>query len=183
MSDQSLIVRSIAEYEAEARGEHRGAARSVPREPVGGTIHDLPFTVLQLSADGMRIRQDTPLLERETVQVALALPSPEPIMNLAAQVAWTSVGERCVSGLRVLDPAAMQNVLDRLTGAGLLAPEEGTRGSSSLGDLTDREVASILRAVRRGESPRSTIDAAKVETVVTWLRRTRESAAEAQSAL
>ena len=194
MRDQSLIIRSIAEYEAESRGEHRAAPRSVPRRPLGGTFRDMPFTVLQLSTEGMRIRHDAQLLEGETAEIALALPSPAPVVTMQAQVAWTSMGERSVSGLRVLDGAALRQALDHLSRAGELLPDEGDRGTSPLGNLTDEDVAAILRAARRAdprtdevtsvwESLDRRLDKGKVESVVTWLRRARETAAEAQRAL
>jgi len=194
MKDQSLIIRSIAEFEAESRGEHRAATRFVPRNPLGGTLHDMPFTVLQISTEGLRIRHELPVLEGQVGELELALPSPSPILAMDIQVVWTNVGERCVSGLRVLDAEVLQQVLDQLSRAGELIVDDGDRAGSSFEHLTDREVVSILRAVRRVEGGRDevtsvwesldrTVDKAKVESVVTWLRRTRESAAEAQRAL
>ena len=182
-SSRSLIVRSIADYEAERRGEHRSASRFVPRNPLGGTLDDMPFTVLQVSTEGLRIRHDAPLLEGQVVPITLALPSPEPVIPMEAQVVWTSVGERCVSGLRVLDRETLHDVLDRLDRANELMDDAGDRGSSPLGDLTDAEVALILRAIRRGKSLEGRVDQARVDSVVTWLCRTRESAAEAHLAL
>lgn len=226
----SIITRSIAEYETDVRAaiaENRIAPRYVPRRQLGGTFRDLRFTLMQLSTTGLRIRHDETLRPGDVARLTLSLQKPARTFAMQARVVWTSIAQRgegptfCISGLRVLDVGPIAQVIHHLREARDLQADEGRRrGNSPLSGLTDDEVASIIRAVRkfsadpveagrwytrarfsladetvRAAAPQRArdreeviglweyldrrLDIAKVASVVTWLRQTRASAAEA----
>ncbi|HEX6085293.1 MAG TPA: PilZ domain-containing protein [Thermoanaerobaculia bacterium] len=233
-ADASLITRSIAEYEVEARGETpelRVAPRYVPRRQLGGTFRDTRFTLMQLSTTGLRIRHDETLRPGDVARITVSLQRPARTFAMQARVVWTSIAQRgdsptfCISGIRVIDLGPLQQVIHHLREARDLQPDEGRRRNvSPLSGLTDEEVASIIRIVRRfsadpveagrwysrarfalaDEQVRAaapqrardreevvgvwecldrSIDIPKIASVVTWLRQTRASAAEAQLAM
>lgn len=227
----SIITRSIAEYETDVRAaiaENRIAPRYVPRRQLGGTFRDLRFTLMQLSTTGLRIRHDETLRPGDVARLTLSLQKPARTFAMQARVVWTSIAQRgegptfSISGLRVLDVGPIAQVIHHLREARDLQADEGRtrRGNSPLSGLTDDEVASIIRAVRkfsadpveagrwytrarfsladetvRAAAPQRArdreeviglweyldrrLDIAKVASVVTWLRQTRASAAEA----
>ncbi|HVG25815.1 MAG TPA: PilZ domain-containing protein [Thermoanaerobaculia bacterium] len=228
---ESLITRSIAEYEEELRGETpdlRIAPRYVPRRQLGGTFRNIPYTLMQLSTTGLRIRHDDTLRPGDVARLTVALQRPARTFAMQARVVWTSIAQRgdgptfCISGLRVVDLGPLQQVIQHLRDARDLQADEGRRRRvQPLSGLTDEEVASIIRVVRRftadpveagrwyararfalaDEQVRAAapqrardreevvgvwecldrkLDIAKIASVVTWLRQTRASAAEAQ---
>jgi len=230
----SIITRSIAEYETDAHAavaENRVAPRYVPRRQLGGTFRDLRFTLMQLSTTGLRIRHDETLRPGDVARLTLSLQKPARTFAMQARVVWTSIAQRgdaptfCISGLRVIDAGPIAQVIHHLRESRELQADEGRRrGASPLSGLTDDEVASIIRAVRkftadpveagrwytrarfaladetiRAAAPQRArdreeviglweyldrrLDIAKVTSVVTWLRQTRASAAEAHVAL
>jgi hypothetical protein len=158
---ETLITRSIAEYERDMRGdtpELRIAPRYVPRRQLGGTFRQTRFTLLQLSTTGLRIRHDEALRPGDVARLALALLRPGRTFAMQARVVWTSIAQRgdgpsfCISGLRVIDPAPLQEVIQHLREARDLEPDQGRRRAanpSALNGLTDEDVASIIRAVRK----------------------------------
>jgi hypothetical protein len=233
-ADASLITRSIAEYEVDAQGETpelRVAPRYVPRRQLGGTFRDIRFTLMQLSTTGLRIRHDETLRPGDLARITVSLQRPARTFAMQARVVWTSIAQRgdgptfCISGVRVIDLGPLQQVIHHLREARDLQPDGGRRRNASpLSGLTDEEVASIIRIVRRfsadpveagrwysrarfalaDEQVRAaapqrardreevvgvwecldrSIDIAKIASVVTWLRQTRASAAEAQLAM
>ena len=233
-SHDSLITRSIVEYEEVMRGETadlRVAPRYVPRRPVGGMFRMMHFTLMQISTAGLRIRHDDTLRPGEVARLTLSLQRPARMYAMQARVVWTSIAQRgdgptyCISGLRVIDAAPLEQVLQHMRDARDLQADEGRRRRvQPLSGLTDEEVAAVIRVVRRfnadpaeagrwysrarfaladesirAAAPQRTrdreevigvweclerkLDIAKVASVVTWLRQTRASAAEAQYAM
>jgi PilZ domain len=233
-ASETLITRSIAEYEEELRGETpelRVSPRYVPRRQLGGLFRHMPFTLMQLSNTGLRIRHDDTLRPGDIARLTVALQRPARTFAMQARVVWTSIAQRgdgptfCISGLRVIDVGPLQHVIQHLRDAHDLQPDEGRRRRlQPLSGLTDEEVAAIIRVVRRftadpaeagrwytrarfalaDEAVRAAapqrardreevvgvwecldrkLDITKVASVVTWLRQTRASAAEAQLAL
>lgn len=223
---ESLIARSIADYEEELRI----APRYVAKRALGGTFRDFSFSLMQLSTTGLRIRHDRTVSVGDIGRIAVTLQQPERTFMMHARVIWTTIGQRggetfCVSGLRVLESEMIAQLIHELREAGELQVDGGRRRSvSPLSGLTDAEVASVIRAVRTftsnpeeagrwytrarlsladekiraGAPPRPRdreevvavweyldrkLDIAKVAGVVTWLRQTRASAAEAQMSL
>lgn len=162
---ETLIVRSIAEYEDELRAnapEMRIAPRYVPRRQLGGTFRHSRFTLVQLSNTGLRIRHDDALRPGDVARVTIALQNPPRMFAMQARVVWTSIAQRgegpsfCISGIRVLDLGPLQQVLQQLRETRDLQLDEGRRRAnqnpSALHGLTDEDVASIIRAVRKFNS-------------------------------
>lgn len=157
----SVITRSIAEYEREISGaaaEHRIAPRYVPRRPLSGAFGPARLTLLQLSTTGLRIRHDEALRPGDEARLTVALLRPARTFAMQARVMWTSIAQRgdgpsfCISGLRVIDPGPLQQVLQHLRDARDLEPDLGRRRAANpaaLNGLTDDDVASVIRAVRK----------------------------------
>jgi hypothetical protein len=159
---ETLIIRSIAEYEDEMREntpELRIAPRYVPRRQLGGTFRQARFTLVQLSTTGLRIRHDEALRPGDVARLTVSLQRPARTFAMQARVVWTSIAQRgdgpsfCISGIRVLDAGPLQQVLQHLRDARELQPDEGRRRTNqspvALHGLTDEDVASIIRAVRK----------------------------------
>lgn len=147
----------------------RVAPRYVPRRQIGGTFNQTKFSILQISTTGLRIRHDQTLLPGEEGRLTFALIKPPQSFLLKARVVWTSIAQRgddptfCISGLRVVEGVErLRKAVDLLRDARELEPErDGGRRSSprdgaapppspaALRGLSDEEVASILRAVRK----------------------------------
>jgi hypothetical protein len=148
----------------------RVAPRYIPRRQVGGTFNQTKFSILQISTTGLRIRHDQTLLPGEEGRLTFALIKPPQSFILKARVVWTSIAQRgedptfCISGLRVLDGIdRLRRAVDLLREARELEPERdsGRRSTrdkmgaaapqspAALRGLSDDEVASILRAVRK----------------------------------
>jgi hypothetical protein len=178
----TVIIRSIAEYEDDMRGETpdlRIAPRYVPRRQLGGTFRDTRFTLLQLSTTGLRIRHDETLRPGDLARLTLALQRPARTFAMQARVVWTSIAQRgdgptfCISGLRVIDAGPLQQVIHHLREARDLQADEGRRRRESpLSGLTDEEVASIIRVVRRFNA--DPVEAGR------WYTRARFSLADEQ---
>lgn len=180
----TLITRSIAEYEPEMRAEGpemRIAPRYVPRRPLGGTFRQSRFTLLQLSTTGLRIRHDDTLRPGDVARLTLALLRPARTFAMQASVVWTSIAQRgdnpsfCISGLSVLDAGPLQHVIQHLRDARDLVPDQGRPRAvnpAALNGLTDEDVASIIRAVRKFSS--DPVEAAR------WYARARFALADEQ---
>jgi hypothetical protein len=162
---ESVIIRSVAEYEEEMRAdapEMRIAPRFVPRRQIGGTFQHSRITLVQISTTGLRIRHDDVLRPGDVARLTLSLQRPARTFAMQARVVWTSIAQRgdspsfCISGLRVLDLGPLQQVLHHLREARDLQADEGRRRANqnpmALSGLTDEEVASIIRAVRKFNS-------------------------------
>lgn len=158
---ESVIIRSVAEYEEEIRAnapEMRIAPRFVPRRQIGGMFQHARVTLLQISTTGLRIRHDDVLRPGDVARLTLSLQRPARTFAMQARVVWTSIAQRgdgpsfCISGLRVIDLGPLQQVIHHLRDARDLAPDGGRRKTAqnpaALSGLTDEDVASIIRAVR-----------------------------------
>ena len=158
---ESVIIRSVAEYEEEMRAnapEMRIAPRFVPRRQIGGMFQHARVTLLQISTTGLRIRHDDVLRPGDVARLTLSLQRPARTFAMQARVVWTSIAQRgdgpsfCISGLRVLDLGPLQQVIHHLREARDLQPDESRRKTAqnpaALSGLTDEDVASIIRAVR-----------------------------------
>lgn len=159
--DDPLITRSIAEFQAasdDARANQRIAPRYRPRRQLGGTFRTLKFSVLQLSATGLRVRHEETLRPGDEARLALSLQKPARTFVVRARVVWTSIAQRgsgpsfCISGVRVVDQSEqMREAIDLLLAQRELEPESGSARSATpagITGLSDEEVASIIRAAR-----------------------------------
>lgn len=140
----------------------RVAIRYVPRRQIGGTFNRVKFTVAQISNTGLRIRHQESLLPGEEARLSFALMKPPRTFVMKARVVWTSIAQRggesfCISGVRVIDfPERLHQAVDLLREARELSADatarrttaSTTRTAAPLRDVSDEEVAAILKAVR-----------------------------------
>jgi hypothetical protein len=164
-AEESLVMRSIAEFEQELRSnppEMRIAPRYVPRRQISGTFQHSRITLLQISTTGLRIRHDDALRPGDVARLTIALQRPARTFAMQARVVWTSIAQRgdapsfCISGLRVVDLGPLQQVIHHLREAHDLQPDESRRRTSqnptALNGMTDEDVAEIIRTVRKFSS-------------------------------
>lgn len=156
-----FVMQSVGEnVVAGERPNLRIAPRYVPRKQIGGAFRDVKFTILQISATGIRIRHDETLLPGEEARVTFALVSRAQSFVMRARVAWTSIAQRddgpsfCISGLRITHNAdQLRRAVELLRESRDVEPEKVTKrqksAPSALTGLSDDDVASIIRAVRR----------------------------------
>jgi hypothetical protein len=167
-SEESVVVHSIAEFEAAVR-HHRSdlriATRYTPRRQLGGFFRQNRFTALQISSTGLRIRHDNTLLPGDIGKLTIAIQKPARTFAMQAKVVWTSIAQRekassfCVTGLRVIEGEdQLRQAIDLLRESRDLQVDKGaarprvTAPAPSLTGLSDDEVASIIRTVRLFES-------------------------------
>jgi hypothetical protein len=169
------VIRSMDRFQEEAkpkRGNDRIAPRYEPAQPIEGSFRDTRFSVLQISATGLRIRHEETLRPGDEQRVSIALSSTRSI-HLKARVVWSSIGSAfCVSGLRVTaNIDHLLGAIDTLKKARILKTEGTATGAKktppALVGLSDDVVASIIRAHRRFSS--DPVEAGK------WYARVRVS--------
>lgn len=158
-----IVTRSIAEFEQEkAEAELRLAPRYLPRRRLGGTFDSVRFTILQMSTTGLRIRHDDALRAGTEGRLTFSIMNPAQSFLIRARVVWTSIAQRgddaafCISGLRVIEHQdRMARAIDALRDARELTPDaRSSRRRTNVvppevSGLTDDQVASIIRAVRK----------------------------------
>lgn len=160
--DEPLVTRSIAEFEQEkAAAELRLAPRYLPRRRLGGTFDTVKFTILQISATGLRVRHDEPLRAGAEGRLTFSIMNPAQSFLIKARVVWTSIAQRgdepafCISGFRVIEyQDRLSRAIDALRDARELTPDAHSRRRTNavppaVSGLTDDQVASIIRAVRK----------------------------------
>jgi hypothetical protein len=180
---ESIPMLSLAAEPGEEDPDLRVAVRYVPRRQIGGTFSRVKFTVAQISNTGLRVRHNESLLPGEEARLSFALMKPPRTFVMRARVVWTSIAQRggesfCISGLRVVDfPDRLREAVDLLRDARELGHDATTdrtpsRGKSAgpLRDVTDDEVAAILKAVRHFAS--DPLDATR------WYARARFAVAD-----
>ena len=164
--DAPVITRSIAEHQAaeQERPDLRIAPRYIPRKQINGSINHVRFSILQISTTGLRIRHEETLRPGDEARVTFALMNPAQSFPIRCRVVWTSIAQRgdgpsfCISGLRVIDNAdRLRRAVDLLRDARELVADRHVRRSNALPvptppaltGVSDDDVASIIRAVRR----------------------------------
>lgn len=179
-----FVMHSVGENVVDAeRPNLRVAPRYVPRKQIAGAFREVKFTILQISATGIRIRHDETLLPGEEARVTFALVSRAQSFVMRARVAWTSIAQRddgpsfCISGLRITQNAdQLRRAVELLREARDVEPEKITKrqksAPSALTGLSDDDVASIIRAVRRFTA--DPVEASR------WYSRARFSLADEQ---
>jgi hypothetical protein len=147
--------------EAEADREQRIATRYVPLRQLTGIFGDTKFNVLQLSATGLRIRHNEPLMPGDEAKLSFALLKPARSVVVRAKVVWTSIARAgtdrfSISGLRIIEFGdRLATAIDSLRAANELQPErrEGPRRAtdtmSVLGGISDEEMALVTAAVQK----------------------------------
>jgi Tfp pilus assembly protein PilZ len=141
--------------------EQRIATRYVPLRQLGGIFGDTKFVIMQLSATGMRIRHQDPLMPGDEAKLSFALLRPARSVVVRAKVVWTSIArsgsERfSISGLRILEHQdRVSAAIDSLRAANELQPERransrrATDAMSVLSGISDEEMALVTAAVQK----------------------------------
>jgi hypothetical protein len=141
--------------------DQRRMPRYVPRRQIDGIFDDVKFTIVQISATGLRIRHREPLLPGSEAKLSFALLNPARSVVVRMRVVWTSVasaGEErfAISGLRVLEHGErLARAVDSLLATHELQPERRTRqrrsddAMSVLAQASDDEIALITAALQK----------------------------------
>ena len=145
----------------EDRPDLRIAARYVPLRQISGIIGDVKFTVLQLSATGLRIRHQEQLLPGDEAKLSFALLRPARSVVLRARVVWTSIARAgedrfSISGLRVVEYAErLVRAIQDLNAVHELQPERRQTSRrehdalTMLSGIRDEEIALVTAAMQK----------------------------------
>ncbi|HYO77006.1 MAG TPA: PilZ domain-containing protein, partial [Thermoanaerobaculia bacterium] len=140
---------------------NRIATRYVPLRQLGGIFGETKFVVMQLSATGMRIRHNEPLMPGEEAKLSFALQRPARSVVVRARVVWTSLAKSgterfSISGLRITEHQdRVAAAIDSMRASNELQPERRTalrRESdtlSVLNGISDEEMAMVTAAVQK----------------------------------
>ena len=140
--------------------------RYVPRRQITGIFHDVRFTIVQLSASGLRIRHTDPLLPGDEAKLTFALLSPPRSFVMRARVVWTSAARYggasdasfSISGLRITEHGErLAKAVELLLAAHDLEPDRrqhprpGYAADEAMApaSVTDDEIALVLKATQR----------------------------------
>jgi hypothetical protein len=138
--------------------EQRIATRFIPLRQIGGIFGDTKFVIMQISATGLRIRHNEPLLPGEEAKLSFALLRPARSVVVRAKVVWTSLArsgtERfSISGIRFTEHQdRVEAAIESLRAANELQPERRaasrrtTDTMSVLGGISDEEMALVTNA-------------------------------------
>jgi hypothetical protein len=146
--------------------ETRTTPRYVPRRQITGIFHDVRFTIVQLSATGLRIRHTEPLLPGDEAKLSFALLTPPRSFVMRARVVWTSAARYgsggdatfSISGLRVIEHSErLAKAVDLLLAAHDLEPDRrqhprpGYAADPAMApaSVSDDEIALVLKATQR----------------------------------
>lgn len=141
--------------------DQRRTQRYVPRRQIDGIFEETKFTILQISATGLRIRHRDPLLPGSEAKLTFALMKPARSVVVRARVVWTSLarsGEErfSISGLRVIEHGErLQRALDSLLMTHELQPERRARNrrgdetTSMFAGASDDEIAMVTAALQK----------------------------------
>jgi hypothetical protein len=141
--------------------EQRIATRFVPLRQLGGIFGDTKFVVMQLSATGLRIRHNDPLMPGDEAKLSFALMRPARSVVVRAKVVWTSLAKSgaerfSISGLRIIEHQdRLAAAIDSMRATNELQPER--RGSlrrvtdsmSVISGISDEEMALVTAAVQK----------------------------------
>jgi hypothetical protein len=144
----------------------RTTPRYVPRRQITGIFHDVRFTIVQISATGLRIRHTEPLLPGDEAKLSFALLNPPRSFMMRARVVWTSAARYgnggdstfSISGLRVIEHAErLVKAVELLLAAHDLEPDRrqnprpGYAADAAMtpAAATDDEIALVLKATQR----------------------------------
>lgn len=142
--------------------ELRRLPRYIPRRQIDGMFGDTKFTIIQLSANGLRIRHKEPLVPGTEAKLTFALLRPARSVVLRTRVVWTSLaksGEErfSISGLRVLEhQERLDHAVNTLRAAHELQPERrvherrsGDQITHVLSGASDEEIALVTSAMQK----------------------------------
>ena len=153
-AELQMVIRPPVE---EKRKESRIAPRFIPRRQIGGMFKDVKFSIVHISASGLRIRHSDPLIPGDEAKLSVALLNPPRSIVSRARVGWTSVAHYendarntfAISGLRVVEHAErLKNAIDILQQHHELQPEP-LQPSSMPSAVSDDEVALVMQAAEK----------------------------------
>lgn len=156
-----VVTPVVPAAEIEERPDQRRAERYVPRRQIDGIFGDAKFTIVQMSATGLRIRHREPLLPGTEAKLSFALMRPARSIVIRARVVWTSLAQAgderfSISGLRVIEHAdRLSRALDTLRTAHELQPERrahsrrATDSMTVLEGVSDDEIALVTQALQK----------------------------------
>jgi excisionase family DNA binding protein len=163
------ITRSIADYVEPRAGRPnlRVAPRYKPRRPIAAKFAAKPLSILQLSTSGLRVRHDETFRPGQTASLTFSVGNPPHSVAVKAQIIWTSIAQSgdepsyCISGVTIIDGREkIRDVIEELRAGEEVQLDSGRIGvkasantaPAALASLSDDDVASIIRAVRRFSS-------------------------------
>ncbi|HEV8660428.1 MAG TPA: hypothetical protein VGS96_17625 [Thermoanaerobaculia bacterium] len=140
----------------------RSATRFVPRRQIGGIFGDVKFSIVQLSATGLRIRHHEEIFPGAEAKMSFALMKPPRSFVMRARAVWTSVARYGanddatfhISGLRIIQHVErLTRALEILKAAHELQPERTVRGIDTpalgLESISDDEVALVTATIQK----------------------------------
>lgn len=143
------------------RPELRIASRYVPLRQIDGIFGETKFTLLQMSATGLRIKHQDSLLPGTEAKVSFALMKPARSFVVRARVVWTSIARAgedrfSISGLRATaHQERLTRAIDLLKSANELQPERraqvrrATDGVVAIEEISDEEIALVTNAIQK----------------------------------
>lgn len=146
---------------APLRPDQRRVPRYIPRRQIDGIFDDVKFTIVQISANGLRIRHKEPLLPGSEGKLTFALLKTARSVVIRTRVVWTSLassGEErfSISGLRVIEhPERLEQAVEAMRAAHELQPERrehrrrGDDGIARLANASDDEIALVTAALQK----------------------------------
>lgn len=141
--------------------DQRRLPRYVPRRQIDGIFDDVKFSIVQISANGLRIRHREPLLPGSEAKLTFALLNPARSVVVRARVVWTSLASAgedrfAISGLRAIEHGErLARAVDSLLAAHDLQPERRERQRRSddvmsvLAVASDEEIALVTTAMQK----------------------------------
>ncbi len=141
--------------------EQRIATRFVPLRQLGGIFGETKFVVMQLSATGLRIRHNEPLMPGDEAKLSFALMRPARSVVVRARVVWTSLAKSgterfSISGLRITEHQdRLAAAIDAMRSTNELQPERrgmlrrATDTMSVISGISDEEMALVTAAVQK----------------------------------
>ena len=141
--------------------EQRIATRFVPLRQLGGIFGDTKFVVMQLSATGLRIRHNEPLMPGDEAKLSFALMRPARSVVVRARVVWTSLAKSgterfSISGLRITEHQdRVAAAIDSMRSTNELQPERrgtlrrATDTMSVISGISDEEMALVTAAFQK----------------------------------
>jgi Tfp pilus assembly protein PilZ len=141
--------------------ELRIATRFVPLRQLGGIFGDTKFVVMQLSATGLRIRHNEPVMPGDEAKLSFALMRPARSVVVRARVVWTSLAKSgterfSISGLRITEHQdRLAAAIDSMRSTNELQPERrgalrrSTDTMSVISGISDEEMALVTAAVQK----------------------------------
>jgi hypothetical protein len=141
--------------------DQRRMPRYIPRRQIDGLFGDTKFSIVQISATGLRIRHREPLLPGSEAKLTFALLKPARSVVVRVRVVWTSLASSgedrfAISGLRAIEHAdRLAQAVDSLLATHELQPERRARqrrsddAMSVLATASDDEIALVTSAMRK----------------------------------